>query len=189
MFRASLCPSSGEQRTCYCINFCLNMFRASLCPSSGEQRPCYCINYCLNMFRASLCPSSGEQRPCYCIWCIALALLVVVGSGCGALRCRMRGRTSITLRGPCEVSLWRMLLCVTDAVGYYIDTASVIYWQISVEIQCTDADKRKLYCSEEFFSLDTLFVAKPTWPGLDLNLGQKSRRLTAWSRPPPRTIH
>jgi len=25
------------------INFCLNMFRASLCPSSGEQRPCYCI--------------------------------------------------------------------------------------------------------------------------------------------------
>ena len=22
------------------INFCLNMFRASLCPSSGEQRPC-----------------------------------------------------------------------------------------------------------------------------------------------------
>ena len=22
---------------------CLNMFRASLCPSSGEQRPCYCI--------------------------------------------------------------------------------------------------------------------------------------------------
>jgi len=25
------------------INFCLNMFRASLCPSSGEERPCYCI--------------------------------------------------------------------------------------------------------------------------------------------------
>jgi len=25
------------------INFYLNMFRASLCPSSGEQRPCYCI--------------------------------------------------------------------------------------------------------------------------------------------------
>ena len=23
--------------------FCLNMFWASLCPSSGEQRPCYCI--------------------------------------------------------------------------------------------------------------------------------------------------
>ena len=23
--------------------FCLNMFRASLCPSSGEQRPWYCI--------------------------------------------------------------------------------------------------------------------------------------------------
>ena len=25
------------------INFCFNMFRAPLCPSSGEQRPCYCI--------------------------------------------------------------------------------------------------------------------------------------------------
>ena len=77
MFRASFCPSSGEQRPCYCdnqmfiINFCLNMFRASFCPSSGEQRPCCCnnqmfiINFCL-MFWASLCPSSGEQRPCYC---------------------------------------------------------------------------------------------------------------------------
>jgi len=50
----------------------------------------FIINFCLNMFRASLCPSSGEQRPCYCIWCIALVLLDVVGSGCGALRCRMR---------------------------------------------------------------------------------------------------
>ena len=27
----------------FIINFCLNMFRASLCPSSGDQRPCYCI--------------------------------------------------------------------------------------------------------------------------------------------------
>jgi len=27
----------------FIINFCLNMFRASSCPSSGEQRPCYCI--------------------------------------------------------------------------------------------------------------------------------------------------
>ena len=27
----------------FIINFCLNMFRASLCPSSGEQRPCYCM--------------------------------------------------------------------------------------------------------------------------------------------------
>ena len=27
---------------------------------------------------------------CYCIWCIALVLLDVVGSGCAALRCRMR---------------------------------------------------------------------------------------------------
>ena len=49
----------------------------------------YIINFCLNMFRASLCPSSGEQRPCYCIWFTALVLLDVVGSGCGALSCRM----------------------------------------------------------------------------------------------------
>jgi len=50
----------------------------------------FIINFCLNMFRASLCPSSGEQRPCYCMWCTALVLLDVFGSGCGALRCRMR---------------------------------------------------------------------------------------------------
>ena len=29
---------------------------------------------------------------CYCIWCTALVLLDVAGSGCGALRCRMRAR-------------------------------------------------------------------------------------------------
>jgi len=31
---------------------------------------------------------------CYCIWCPALVLLDVVGSGCGALRCRMRAARS-----------------------------------------------------------------------------------------------
>ena len=41
----------------------------------------------LNMFRAPLCPSSGEQDVCYCMWCAALVLLDVVGSGCGALPC------------------------------------------------------------------------------------------------------
>jgi hypothetical protein len=50
----------------------------------------FVINFCLNMFRASLYPSSGEHRPSYCIWCVVLVLLDVVGSGCGALRCRMR---------------------------------------------------------------------------------------------------
>ena len=50
----------------------------------------FIINFYLNMFRAPLCPSSGEQRPRYCIWCIVLVLLDVVGSGSGALRCRMR---------------------------------------------------------------------------------------------------
>ena len=48
--------------------------------------------YFLNMFRASLCPSSGEQDVCYCTWCAALVLLDVVGSGCGALRCRVRAQ-------------------------------------------------------------------------------------------------
>ena len=28
--------------------------------------------------------------PCYCICCVVLVLLDVVGSGCGALSCRMR---------------------------------------------------------------------------------------------------
>ena len=42
------------------------------------------------MFRASLCPSSGEQDVCYCMWCAALVLLDVVGSGCGALPCSVR---------------------------------------------------------------------------------------------------
>jgi len=27
---------------------------------------------------------------CYCMWCAVLVLLEVVGSGCGALRCRVR---------------------------------------------------------------------------------------------------
>ena len=27
---------------------------------------------------------------CYCMWCAALVLLDVVGSDCGALRCRVR---------------------------------------------------------------------------------------------------
>ena len=44
----------------------------------------------LNMFRASLCPSSGDQDVCCCMWCAALVLLDVVGSGCGALGCRVR---------------------------------------------------------------------------------------------------
>ena len=34
---------------------------------------------------------------CYCIWCTALVLLDVVGSGCGALRCRMRAQCLLHL--------------------------------------------------------------------------------------------
>ena len=51
---------------------------------------CLLLTSVSTCFGASLCPSSGEQRPCYCIWCVVLVLLDVVGSGCGALRCRMR---------------------------------------------------------------------------------------------------
>ena len=43
------------------------------------------------MFRASLCPSSGEKKaPLLHLMYVGLVLLDVVGSGCGALRCRMR---------------------------------------------------------------------------------------------------
>jgi len=45
----------------------------------------------LNMIRVSLCPSSGDQNVCYYTWCAALVQPVVVGSGCGALLCRVRG--------------------------------------------------------------------------------------------------
>ena len=61
----------------------------------------FIINFCLNMFRASLCPSSGEQRPCYSMWFIALVLLDVVGSGCGALRCRMRAALCTVITNKC----------------------------------------------------------------------------------------
>jgi len=50
--------------------------------------------YFLNMFWASLYPSSGEQDVCYCTWCAALVLLNVVGSGCGAMRFRVRALCS-----------------------------------------------------------------------------------------------
>ena len=33
---------------------------------------------------------SRTKTVCYCMWCAALVLLDVVGSGCGALRCRVR---------------------------------------------------------------------------------------------------
>jgi len=35
---------------------------------------------------------------CYCIWCNALVLQDVVGSGCGALRCRVRAHSATTQR-------------------------------------------------------------------------------------------
>ena len=35
---------------------------------------------------------------CYCTWCAALVLLDVVGSGCGALRCRARAVVLVLLK-------------------------------------------------------------------------------------------
>jgi len=101
----------------FIINFCLNMFRASLCPSSGDQRPCVTAYGVLRWFRwmwlvavVGRCVVGCEhyqflsqhvsaiiipifRRPktvCYCIRFTALVPLDVVSSGCGALRCRMR---------------------------------------------------------------------------------------------------
>ena len=45
----------------------------------------------LNMFRASICRHLGNHIMLYCTWLAALVLPDVVGSGCGALRFRMRG--------------------------------------------------------------------------------------------------
>ena len=49
VFLSTLLQSMKREKPTRCnnqmfiINFCLNMFRVSLCPSSGEQRTCYCI--------------------------------------------------------------------------------------------------------------------------------------------------
>ena len=42
-------PTRCNNQT-FIINFCLNMFRASLCPSSGEQRPCVTASGVLRWF-------------------------------------------------------------------------------------------------------------------------------------------
>ena len=62
----------------------------------------FIINFCLSMFQASLRPSSGEQRLCYCIWCTALVLLDVVGSGCGALFVGCEHCSHPTTQGLCS---------------------------------------------------------------------------------------
>jgi len=43
IFRRTKKKATRCNNQMFIINFCLNMFRASLSPSSGEQRPCYCI--------------------------------------------------------------------------------------------------------------------------------------------------
>jgi len=76
----------------------------------------FSIHFSLNMSRASLCPSSGEQRPCYCIWCIALILLDVVGSGCGALRSAPQPLSTTSM----YVCVYVLCLCVFMYVYMYV---------------------------------------------------------------------
>jgi len=103
-----------SQKLYRCVHACLQVLVWQIKHDMWRQRrPTRCnnqmfiINFCLNMFRASLCPSSGEQRPCYCMWCTDLILLDVVGSGCGALRFRMRALFIINF---C-LNMFRALLC------------------------------------------------------------------------------
>ena len=70
------------------------------------------------MFRASLCPSSGEQRTRYCIWCIVLVLLDVVGSGCGALRCRMRAL---------QIEVYAFFYLIEQHSKFLLHTLQVLY--------------------------------------------------------------
>ena len=60
-----------------------------------ERRPQDATIRCLLLTSVSTCFGhhyahfQENKRPCYCIWCVVLVLLDVVGSGCGALSCRM----------------------------------------------------------------------------------------------------
>ena len=53
----------------FIINFRLNMFRASLCPSSGEQRPSYCI-WCIVLALLDVVGSSCGALSCrmWALW-------------------------------------------------------------------------------------------------------------------------
>ena len=103
----------------------------------------FIINVCLNMFRASLCPSSGVERPCYCIWCIALVLLDVVGSGCGALRCRM----------------WALL--ASHFVWLWEQTAINSLYSINSLVCITE--KECVYCAVRTGYLNVIWVICFTW--------------------------
>ena len=52
---------------------------------------------------------------CYCTWCAALVLLDVVGSGCGALRCRLQHVSGIIM--PIFRRTRRVLLHVVCCAG------------------------------------------------------------------------
>ena len=51
----------------FIINFCLNMFRASSCPSSGEQRPC--ATACGVQMGIIMPIFWRTKTMCYCMWC------------------------------------------------------------------------------------------------------------------------
>ena len=82
-----------------CANFYLNMFRASLCPSSGEQgrvllhmvfctgcSGCGCVEWIVSCVQTSISTCFGHhyahhqenKAVYYCIWCSALVVLAVV---------------------------------------------------------------------------------------------------------------
>ena len=61
-----------------------------------------------------ICPSSGEQRSCYCIWCVVLVLLDVVGSGCGALSCRMWALWRFLFNGRVHLTFRHLMSTIVD---------------------------------------------------------------------------
>jgi hypothetical protein len=123
------------------------------------------------MFRASLCPSSGEQRPCYCIWCVVLVLLDVVGSGCGALPCRMW-------------ALWRFLLWPVP-----VSALRVHLWLCAVASRCpfhlvraiSRADERSALCSRQLALLAPSCHNRSTWKA-NRSMHRPAHRVTAWQK-------
>jgi CO dehydrogenase/acetyl-CoA synthase beta subunit len=87
MFRASLCPSSGQQDRVLLRMVLCNGCAGCGCVELGRKLCALCedsrsliSNFYLNTFRASLCPSSGQQdrvllRMVFCTGC----------AGCGCV--------------------------------------------------------------------------------------------------------
>ena len=108
------------------------------------------------MFRASLWPSSGEQRPCYCIWCVVLVLLDVVGSGCGALSCRMWALVLDVVGSGCGALSCRMWALVLDVVGSGCGALSCRMWALVL----TSCNNKHLIVASCWSSLLRLFSVR-----------------------------